>query len=385
MTTELSGDAKEPGSAAKLLSTGKDRFLRGRHYWAPFGVGVALVVVAIVMEALVPGFFPKPEADSSRLVGLDFTVLFLRELGIAFLVAGIIIRVVEKRAKEHDSQRADRLRREVAHDAIFSIYGLRHRTDFINAAVERNLQARIVRENMTMEYEVRPPTKDEAELVLPGAGDDALRRFVVLRMDLTYTFRNVASEEVTLRIPYTIPLRQGSGARKLTKANWVCIGGTELSEHEIGAAAEERAEELVYQWIRTLPPGETLEMNISAQCLKERSDSEAWGCLFPTMGDITLSLKVPEGLSFGVRDHSNATLIERRAKMPSLTSKTWTMVGPLLTHNSIIFWWRIPEDDATDETSRPAEFTQESDLAESGKPYCKEPQRGFWSWLFRRS
>lgn len=363
----------------------KDRFIAARHVWGPFGLGVLFVVLAHATEIYGPVIFPSLEVhdpyDSHRLTRHELLVLYLKELGIAFLVAGIIIGVVEQRVIKHDSERADRLRRQVAHDAIFSIYGLRHRTDFINAAVETNLQAPVVRENLKMHYEVRPPTKEEAELVLPGAADEALQRFVVMEMELSYAFKNVASKEIPLTIPYTVPLRQGSGARKLTRVTWARIGGRNLSDDEIADASEARAEELVYHWERTLAPGELIEVNITAQCLKERSDAEVWGCLFPTMGDVNLRLKVPEGLHFGVRDHSNASLAEMPGP-PNPTAKTWTMSGPLLTHNSIIFWWRIPEDDAMSETSEPAEF---SEVKTSSKVAASaEPKRGLLSWFFQR-
>jgi hypothetical protein len=370
-------------AAAGSRAANKRGFIKAKQYWIIFGFGAILIIIARLIEDVFPQYFPwliaSATSDPHHLTGSEFLALYMKELGVAFLVAGIVIRVVEKRAKELDNERADQLRREVAHDAIFSIYGLRHRTDFINATIETNLQARIVRENMTMKYEVRAPTREEAELVLPSAGEDALQRFAVLEMELRYTFRNVASKESSFLVPCTMPLRQGEGARSLTKATYVSLGGVSLTEQQIADAAQARAEELVYQWNYTLSPGGTLDLVIYAQCLKERSDAEVWGSLFPTMGDITLSMTVPAGLSFGVRDHSNAILKEEPG--PNSNSKTWTMSGPLLTHNSIIFWWRIPEDDAKDETSPPAEYSMEKPLADHG---MVEPRRGIFRWALGR-
>jgi hypothetical protein len=286
-------------------------------------------------------------------------VLLLKELGVAFLVAGIIGWAIEKQARERDNQRALQLRQQVANDAIFAIYGLRHRQDFIKAVVETNLEAKIVRENMVLKYTLRTLTHEEAAEILPSRPEDALQRFVVLEMFSSYDFKNVAAATEELRIRYAIALRQGAGARRITRAHYVCIGDKELAPGEIeaGKKSHSGADELQYEWRRSLERDKSQRVIISARCVKERSDNEVWGSFFPTMGDMSLTLSVLTGMRFGVRGLTNGEIGPEPSE-PSDVSRSWRVSGPLLRHNSIVFWWRTPEDDAEEELfSEPVQFS----------------------------
>jgi len=358
--------------------------------------GMLLVVAGFAVEAWFPGIvdfinsfrvgYVKPgenHGGGHSLTLLNLAVLLLKELGVAFLVASIIGWAIEKQAKERDNQRAMQLREDVANDAVFALYGLRHRRDFIKAVVETNLEAKIVREDMKVAYSLRTLSREEADVVSPKKPADALERFVVLEMTSTYTFRNVAASGELAIIRYAIALRQGAGARQLTKAHYVCIDDKQLNDKEIeaGISAPENSDDLTYQWQRPLDPNGTVRVIISARCVKERSDNEVWGSFFPTMGNMDLSLTVLPGMRFGVRELSSASL-SSKLSVPSDVSRSWTLTGPLLRHNSIVFWWRTPEDDAEeDEISAPVEFSTPDPAAELPSVPASERRGWFRSLL----
>jgi hypothetical protein len=341
------------------------------HVKRAFWTGIAILLAGFIVEASAPtviafvnSFRTVPVAPASGpadhgLGLLGVIVLLAKELGVAFIVAGIIAWSIEEQARERDNQRAMQLRQDVANDAVFALYGLRHKKDFIKAVVETNLEARIVRENLSLRYVVRTLSANEAAEIKPSDPDDALQRFVVLEMTSSYRFRNVSAASEELSIRYAIALRHGPGPRRITRASYVSLDGKPLTDDQIASALTSgmHDDELRYAWPRRIPAGKTLDVLIVARCVKERSDNEVWGSFFPTMEGAQLSLSVLEGMRFGVRPVTSAELAVEQGE-PSSTSRSWRMGGPLLRHNSLVFWWRTPEDDGEEaEVSIPVEYS----------------------------
>ena len=142
------------------------------------------------------------------------------------------------------------------------------------------------------------------------------------------------------------------------------IGEATLGEEEIRRAIRSDGDgELEYCWERSLAPNGELPVLISVTCVKERSDNEVWGSFYPTVDGVTLSFSVLEGMRFGVRPLSSANLIEQPT-VPNPFARTWRFDGPLLKHNSAVFWWRTPEDDGEEVDSKPVEFSPPEEIRE---------------------
>ena len=275
---------------------------------------------------------------------------FFKELGVAFVVAAIVGMLVEVKAKEHDAERSEQLRLDVAKDATFALFGLFHDPDFVRAVIRCNLMAEVVRTDMTQTYRLRNLTDEEAATVNPKSPVDAKKRFVMLDMEQHFTFKNVSSGTVIHRVGLGVARRSGVGASAVTKANFVRLGDKPaLSAEEIEASVDvDQSNEtyLHYTWERELRPQDRLSVDANVQCLKERSDNEVWASFFPTMGEVKLNLVVMPDMAFGLRPVTNGESEEIDAvPFPGRLSKSWVLKGPLLRHNSAVFWWRTQEDD----------------------------------------
>jgi hypothetical protein len=227
---------------------------------------------------------------------------------------------------------------------------------------------------MALHYRLRPLNESEAAAISAKKPDEALQRFVMLEMTSSFRFRNVASAEEAVTIGYAIAMRHGQGPRQITKASYVRIGQEEFQDAAIAEAiaSSASADELRYEWVRRIAAGQTLPVFIVARCVKELSDNEVWGSFFPTMEGANLSLTVLSGMRFGVRPVTNAAMREQVGE-PSEVSKSWVLTGPLLRHNSLVFWWRTPEDDGEEESSPAVEYSApeaaKSSLAERRRWY----------------
>lgn len=274
-------------------------------------------------------------------------VLLLKELGVAAIVAGIIGGIFESQVREREARHSRQLRLEVAEDATFALFGLSHDHKFVKAAIATNLKADIVRVDLTQHYKLRELTDEEARTVDPACPEEAQKRFVMLDMEQIYGFRNVASHDIDHSIPIGVPRRSGNGIAELTEANFVSLDGNKLTDGEIKNGIDEDSstrDYLQYRWTRRIKSGETCSVIANVVTIKERSDNEVWGSFFPTMGDVTLSLQALPGMRYDVRKLSNG-MLEPADGVPIPNKKTWKLTGPLLRHNSVVFWWRTAADD----------------------------------------
>lgn len=335
-------------------------FSRTKIYGA-LAVGILFIILGFFIEDRLPmfdeawrgirGLAPAGDHDGATSHNLTvgmIIVLLLKELGVAFLVAGIVGWTIDLQAEELNTRHAQELRTAIGNDAVLALFGLSHDKAFIQAIVDTNLKAEVVRRDLELKYIVRGLTDLEARTVLPEDPQTASARFIILEMHSSNTFHNVASFPNHLKIPLAVARRLGKGARAITKATYVKIGEERpLNDDEIfkGIKSTESDDYLSYCWERKLQPSEKIKVVASVNCLKERSDNEVWASFFPTMGDAKIEVHVIPGMNFGVRDVSNGDLIDGDG-VPDPAQRSWTLRGPLLRHNSAVIWWRVQEDDA---------------------------------------
>ena len=351
----------------KLLS--KEFVLTYRYVLIAFGLGLALISAGFVLEyfftfeeqleaARHPGrvMIAKPFVLTWKMV----VVLALKEFGIACMVAGIIGLAIDKQAEERDIERAMALRKDIASDAVFALFGLKHDRAFIKAVIETNLEADIVRSGLNLKYSLRNLNEEEAKTVLPKDPEKALQRFVILHMTSSYTFQNVSSGEAPVIVKNSIARRRGAGARAVTRATYICLNGEEVPRDTIEdyLVSHEDDDQARYEWPRRLRAGEALHVIANVETLKERSDNEVWGSYYPTMAGLEIEFSPLPGMNFGVRENTNGTLIPIPGVPDKDGTKRWRLGSPLQRHHSLVFWWRIHEDDALDGTTPAAQYSE---------------------------
>lgn len=343
--------------------------IKPRWWLLASGIFVLLVLALVTVTSSA-----QPADTLGQLAGKVIS-LFVAEFGVALLVAFFISATIDARVRQAElamRQREEREREErrvaealeieqrrereaienerrqtlVSQNVVQGVYGLQHSPTYVKAVIETNLRPDVVRLSADLEYTVRDLTREE----VARTGVEPAR-FVVLEMLSTYRFRNVSSSEKSVDVRYAVPVRHGRGARDFTGVRHLTIDGNELAQDEIDAGLQkgEHEHEKSYVWPRRIAGNGTLPVSITVYALKERSDNEVWGSFFPTVGGATLRLTVLPGMRFGVRPlTASPTTLERK----QTTLGIWKCGGSILPNDSLVFWWRTPEDDA--ETVLPA-------------------------------
>jgi len=325
--------------------------VRWRYLLLGISTLLALALVKVVLS-------PNPTLTLTQFA-IEVGSLFVAEVGVALIVAFFVAYLVESRIKVQearqrererseenvrklqDAEAAERRRQVLARDVVEGVYGIQHKPSYVKAVIERNLQSMIVRDMIDLEYTLSELTDEQIEILhVPDA-----RRFVMLTMLTTYTFRNLSSYEKQTDVRYSLPVRGGEGARALTQVEWAKIGEDVLSRSDIDNALESADEEndKTYAWPRSIGGNGQLYVSIRATALKERSDNEVSGFFYPSIDGARLRFTALPGMKFGLRPLTNSDITPERQEA---NLATWDGRGPVLPNDSVVFWWRIPADDA---------------------------------------
>lgn len=329
-------------------------------------LGISAVALSIILASI---FEYSPEQIKELLF---HALLFLvAEIGIALVIAYIISiffderiekrndkrklrerRAEERRRRDEEEEERKRKEREIAEalsreqrlveDVFVGVFGIRHSADYVRRVISANLEQNIVREHVDLHYEIVP---------IPDTFADELQiqrgRFVMLYQVVSWTFQNLSSDPaVDFEVRCALSVRHGKHVKDASKVTYVQIGD-EIFEGDIILPKESQdadEETKVYSWPGNIPGYGSLKVLIRSQMIKELSDSEVWGSLFPTVDGMTLRVSAPQPLRVGVKSHTSSPCL-CTVPRDHTGFGTWTVEGAILPNNSVVFYWRTPEDD----------------------------------------
>lgn len=272
---------------------------------------------------------------------LDFVFSATKEVGVALIIAWVISAWIEKQAREQDEAAAEERRRLIAENVVLGVYGLHHPVNYVKTVVSTNLHPPIVRKNFRSSCRLEYPTTEQLdELSIPEG------RFLILRMNCTYTFLNVSKSDQKFIIPFSLALRHGDKLRDFTRVCQAHLGGHALNIGDINDAITHDDDEdfKSYAWTREIKAGSTFDIHIEAISIKELSDNEVWGSYFPTVEYTEMEVHVPPGMRYGLRS-LGATRMQNTYLSAEAGTGAWRINGPTLPNDSLVFWWRSLEDD----------------------------------------
>lgn len=350
---ELTGDQEhDPTVIPNHKKPRSERASRWRRpkLW-PFFIGAVFILLGIALEhPMLLGHGSADAAESSSSIFIAKTiVLWASEIGYAFFIAGIVSWFIEASARQEQNDDFRSAREAISKDVFQGVFGIRHSKEYVRAVIGTCLESAMVREDYELTYEIDPFPPAEADRL--GIEPD---RFVLVRASIRYTARNLGPERAKFPTGYGIPVRSG-GLRDFSKMETLQIGPKIFTPQEIAALEVVPADgdthgERTYDFPVELDPQASASVALTVSLVKELSDNDPFGFRRPTMGcRITLSMGVP-GLRFGATPRTSAKLVEVRSPVLGRTGE-WRIEGPILPFDSVILWWRSPEDDGSDATS----------------------------------
>lgn len=325
--------------------------------WRFFLIGLLVLAGLAIAKMAVS---TRPAETFSHFLS-EVAALFFAEVGVALIVAFFVAYLVEGRLRaqesrqrtrlkelesaerRRDAEAAERRQQAIARDVIEGVYGIQHKPSYVKAVLDSNLQSMIVRDLVELEYRVSELDPDQLKILNVKEPN----RFVVLTMIMIYTLRNVSGRPRPIDVRYSLPVRSGKGAREITRVEEAKIAGIELSRQQIDDALQstDTENDKTYSWPHSIEGNGELSVRIKGIALKERSDNEVGGFFYPSTDGVRIRFEVLPGMVFGLRSLTNSQIA---LDWDEPTLKTYASSTPVLPNDSVVFWWRIPEDDAQD-------------------------------------
>lgn len=327
-----------PRAATKRLST--------PNWLAFIGVGFVFFAVAAdhpAAKELLVRWRVLPEAHDTESAVFNWHVLvsLSNEIGFALLIAWGVAAGIEKQAREREEDNQQRARDRIASDVIHAVYGLQHDADYVKTVIDKTLQSKIVRQQMDLDYTVEPLTKDEEQALGVEQG-----RFVKMTMISRYAFKNVSKQAEEFTVKYGIAARFGPKIREFARIKQIRLDNVAVPESDVIDSEKTKPEDAYksYEFERIIQAEALLHVLVEAVSIKELSDNEVWGSYHPTVKGVNFvaHVRIP-GARFGVRHltASPANMIYKTASGDG----AWRIDGPILPNDSLVLWWRVPEDD----------------------------------------
>lgn len=328
-----------------------------RVNWLLLALGIISVAIAAVLEhpvlaAKTPHVLSAGEFSGQSVVfSWKALIGFLKEIGFALIIAWAVSYLIERQAKKRDHEANEAARKQMASDVIFAVYGLQHSRDYVRKVVEKTLLPKVVRTRYSVGYTIeRLSAEEQADLQVTST------RFVKFSQISTYSFLNVSPDPVTHEIRYALPVRNGERLHDFAGIRSAKIGDQICTRAQLEGALNSKREDAykAYSWSRTLKPGVPLAVVIEAVSIKELSDNEVWGNYHATYEGMTLTVRnlVPEITAFGLRELT-ASSAAKVYENPGRDAQ-WTINGPILPNDSVVFWWRSKADDGMSKPDVPA-------------------------------
>lgn len=286
----------------------------GLLYYVVIGLGSALLVLASV-----EGWSP-----------LGIPPTFFKDLGIAGIVALIVILTVEKQSRDRHERAANTLVKRINENLFHAIYN-RYVPEVVLAEVEKLLmKASIYRTDHEINYTI--------EGVKDGEGPNLdCSRHVRCQAQSRYTLHNVSEGLVTHDVVTVLERPIDPDWESECKIEEVSIGGIPLTEDVIKAHTSDTPEQFKFSYPLEVTAGERVEISTSSRLIKRRLDIETWASRLPSDG-LKLTVSVPnKDLDVRAFAHHSEPLKEI---LNNAVTKSWELKYGVFPYQSVSFWWR---------------------------------------------
>lgn len=300
-------------------------------------VGLGLLIASILLEEIA---HRSPHADvetteqslSVLLTDLTVYATLCREIAFATFIAFLLAVLIEEDAQKQQQKLITTFTEQVSGNVFRTVLGTFLPQRFLDLFLDV-ARSPLFRKNMVVRYrllEFKPPEVRG----ISKLSDEYLK----LSVFAEYTLVNASASPYVHPIRFRWPSRKDSRFHRDT-ARLVSL---EIDGKPVKLDHLERGEsdfEIVET--RTIQPGEELVITSEMTLVKERSDSEVWSSLIPTL-DLRIIFEADQ-----VSDPTTAGLtanfrVDQRSALPNSAGGIWVSTQPIMPYQSVVFWWRQP-------------------------------------------
>jgi hypothetical protein len=264
----------------------------------------------------------------------------LRELGFAFIIAGLVAVIIELSAKTVEMMEDSIQKERVSRDVLEALIGYRFPAAVKQMAITTFFGSPIMRENLKVNIEILPLPKDiPIDSVIAG-------NFVLLDISLRYTLQNTSSSSSKNKIGTTVPMSRLPQADSFLKPYFVKLGdGDEIDECDVDGICKIDQESFLkkYFWERDVNPDNPRDVHICYRVLRQIDDSFVWKSAFcSTDLEVVVLFRSGERKVMVEAIHNGEMKEKTRKKVEDGYEITYKSTVPLLPNQGFLLWWHRP-------------------------------------------
>ena len=261
---------------------------------------------------------------------------FVSELGIAVIIALIIIFTVERFSRNRHEEAAFELIKGINKNLFRAVYD-RYIPDSVFKEVESCLlKAKVVRTKYEIDYDLSYIS--EADLLEHQIPREVFQDYLCCNINTSYSVTNITDSSIKQDIVLKIEQPVDETTHNLIHISKVKIGGTLYSKEYIDVNVTENSNSVhkVFKINIVIPANTTVPVEMTAETLKRKLDQEVWSSRLPSDG---LKLSVHSPKSFKVLATANHSQALTENIINNGRTTVWRLDAGIFPHQSIIFWW----------------------------------------------
>ena len=315
---------QEDGDVPKSIERDLERSLERSVY---------MIVGVLAMVSLSGGIIlQKISAGAPESLWVDIASSFMKELGIAGIVALLIIATIEQFTRSKHQKAADSLMDRIKTNLFYAIYH-RHIPTEVFEEVERCLLTKnIIRRNYSVSYSLSiiPPALVAEGKISQQDADGHLFATVSSR----YELHNISDGSAKAPIEMYLELPIDENLRSYVEIMEVKIDNsvTQIEPFEYVKSAADSG----FKKETTISPHGSVKISLKARTIKRKTDMEVWASRLPSDG-LKLQVVAPEFIEVKAKaNHSSQLTFEQL----DAQTRVWELESGIFPFQSVIFWWR---------------------------------------------
>lgn len=303
-----------------------------------------LIFVTSILFLVFGILLAKIWKDDPDFVFQKLIPLTVSELGVAGLIAIILISTIEKFSRKRHEEATEKMHEEFytvteemhkeINNNVFRAVYKRNINEKILQEVERSLfNSKVQREKYTIFY-----TLEHIDKKLDAKTDEFEHLLVTTRS--TYIIQNISNGPVEHAIQSNFELPIDDRWLEMVNFTKLTITGVspcilEGDELRSYVKPNDDKDQLLLNYNIEIPEGKAIEVIIEGTLVKRVTDMEVWASKIPSDG-IELHVYSPPDIKVCASANHSLKLLP---KNPDENRTVWVLEYGLFPHQSIVFWW----------------------------------------------
>ncbi|MCG8607362.1 hypothetical protein MJD09_20570 [bacterium] len=310
-------------------------------------VGIGMAALLFLLLASFIEHLSSPNAEMSWILSNKTWIGFFKELGIAFLIALLIIFTIDQHTKRmQQSEVRDQLE-GIKRNVFEAVFGIRAPKSIRDRTFDLILGQSFFRTKYRILYQL--------ELKEFERTDGSSVKGILMHGHSSFTVENISNnrDTYTLNIEIQKPtIRAIKGLEEHAHMPSVLIDGEERTARQptdTDRTYFDQSDFRTHLYDVPLDPGQRAEISFSLSAIRGLDDQEIFLTFLPCDG-MTLQLEVPPDLdTFGA-----FSLHEKEANRVKSYEQTgfyeWELRYPMLPYEGFLIWWRYSDSAITTES-----------------------------------